>query len=141
MQTPFLQIIIYKKLPKLGKIVHNVIKHHIWYKVHSVAVCAYTLLRRVLIHADCKWPSPTPSTTLPLYEMFVSFKRNCRSGRIFSVTRQCLNRDSVGTELHKGIHIGSGTTLLLWRKGLFGTFGTPPSYLEKNELLLNIHVC
>ena len=34
------------------------------------SVCAYTLLRRVLIHADCKWPSPTPSTTLPLYEMF-----------------------------------------------------------------------
>ena len=37
------------------------------------SVCAYTLLRRVLIHADCKWPSPTPSTTLPLYEMITCF--------------------------------------------------------------------
>ena len=35
------------------------------------SVCAYTLLRRVLIHAD--WPSPTPSTTLPLYEMITCF--------------------------------------------------------------------
>ena len=41
--------------------------------VHSVAVCAYTLLRRVLIHADCKWPFPTPSATLPLYEMITCF--------------------------------------------------------------------
>ena len=37
------------------------------------SVCAYTLLRRVLIHADCRWPSPTPSTTLPLYEMITRF--------------------------------------------------------------------
>ena len=37
------------------------------------SVCAYTLLRRVLIHADCRWPSPTPSTTLPLYEMITCF--------------------------------------------------------------------
>ena len=37
------------------------------------SVCAYTLLRRVLIHADCKWPSPTSSTTLPLYEMIACF--------------------------------------------------------------------
>ena len=37
------------------------------------SVCAYTLLRRVLIHADCKWTSPTPSTTLPLYKMITCF--------------------------------------------------------------------
>ena len=37
------------------------------------SVCAYTLLRLVLIHADCKWPSPIPSTTLPLYEMITCF--------------------------------------------------------------------
>ena len=37
------------------------------------SVCAYTLLRRVVIYADCKWPSPTPSTTLPLYEMITCF--------------------------------------------------------------------
>ena len=37
------------------------------------SVCAYTLLRRVLIHGDCKRPSPTPSTTLPLYEMITCF--------------------------------------------------------------------
>ena len=34
---------------------------------------SYTPLRRVLIHADCQWPSPTPSTTLPLYEMITCF--------------------------------------------------------------------
>ena len=43
-----------------------------WFTLRS-SVCAYTLLRRVLIHADCRWPSPTPSTTLPLYEMITCF--------------------------------------------------------------------
>ena len=57
-------------------------------------MCAYTLLRRVLIHADCRWPSPT----LPLYEMITCFiKPNCRLGMILSVTRQCLNGDSVSS--------------------------------------------
>ena len=43
------------------------------YYTPQQCVCLHTATRRVLIHADCRWPSPTNSTTLPLYEMITCF--------------------------------------------------------------------
>ena len=61
--------------PAVKGIIGNIVDLEQCMLVHTLrsSVCAYTLLRRVLIYADCKWPSPTPFTTLPLYEMITCF--------------------------------------------------------------------
>ena len=66
------EIIVFLESPPLCQYRLNWARSTSWGTLRS-SVCAYTLLRRVLIHADCKWPSPTPSTTLPLYEMITCF--------------------------------------------------------------------
>ena len=65
--------------------------------LHSVAVCVPTHCYAVcwFMPTARGLPRPLPPPSPCIKWLLVSFKRNCRSGRIFSVTRQCLNGDSV----------------------------------------------
>ena len=69
------------------------------YTLHSVAVCVPTHCYAVcwIMPTASGLPRPLPPPSPCMKWLLVSFKRNCRSGRIFSVTRQCLNGDSVCT--------------------------------------------
>ena len=65
--------------------------------LHSVAVCVPTHCYAVcwFMPTASGLPRPHPPPSPCMKWLLVSFKQNCRSGRIFSVTRQCLNGDSV----------------------------------------------
>ena len=66
-------------------------------RLHSVAVCVPTHCYAMcwFMPTASGLPRPLPPPSPCMKWLLVSFKRNCRSGRIFSLTRQCLNGDSV----------------------------------------------
>ena len=72
--------------------------------LHSVAVCVPTHCYAVywFMPTASGLPRPLPPPSPCMKWLLVSFKRNCRSGRISSVTRQCLKGDSVGLCVKRG---------------------------------------